>query len=275
MLSSELPSQISCSCVSIIIMPTCLHRVLCRAKLIPFVHELRYNLLATRAINRAFDDASSALPSLLHLGSKLSDMEPNSLQVKRLLSGKCETLACTYRYARACTYTYIKLCQEKRLLSGKCETLACTLGPIDILEHAPIHTYKALSGKTAFVRKMCRPWHAPINYTRACTYTYIKLCQEKRLLSGKCETLACTLGPIDILEHAPIHTYKALSGKTAFVRKMCRPWHAPINYTRACTYTYIKLCQEKRLLSGKCETLACTYSYTRALSGKTPFVRKM
>ena len=78
---SELPSQISCSCVSIIIIPTCLHRVLCRAKLIPFVHELKYNLLATRAINWAFDDASSALPSLLHLGSKLSDMEPNTLQV--------------------------------------------------------------------------------------------------------------------------------------------------------------------------------------------------
>ena len=56
------------------------HRVLCRAKLIPFVHELRYNLLATRVINHAFDDAPSALPSLLHLGSKLSDMEPHALQ---------------------------------------------------------------------------------------------------------------------------------------------------------------------------------------------------
>ena len=55
-------------------------RVLCRAKLIPFVHELKYNLLATRVINQAFDDAPSALPSLLHLGSKLSDMEPTILQ---------------------------------------------------------------------------------------------------------------------------------------------------------------------------------------------------
>lgn len=55
-------------------------RVLCRAKLIPFLHELKYDLKATNVINQAFDDAPSALPSLLHLGSKLSDMEPNSLQ---------------------------------------------------------------------------------------------------------------------------------------------------------------------------------------------------
>ena len=58
-----------------------IYRVLCRAKLIPFVHELRYNVLATRKINEAFDTAPSALPSLLHLGSMLSDMQPSCLQI--------------------------------------------------------------------------------------------------------------------------------------------------------------------------------------------------
>ena len=76
---SSIAIWISSSRVSNI--PYCPHRVLCRAKLIPFVHELRYNLLATRVINHAFDDAPSALPSLLHLGSKLSDMDPHALQL--------------------------------------------------------------------------------------------------------------------------------------------------------------------------------------------------
>ena len=56
-------------------------RVLCRAKIIPFVHEVKYNMLATHIINKAFDDAPSALPSLLSLGAKLSDMKPSALQV--------------------------------------------------------------------------------------------------------------------------------------------------------------------------------------------------
>ena len=59
-----------------------IYRVLCRAKLIPFVHELRYNVLATGKINEAFDTAPSALPSLLHLRSMLSDMQPSCLKSK-------------------------------------------------------------------------------------------------------------------------------------------------------------------------------------------------
>lgn len=54
-------------------------RILCRAKLIPFLHKVKYNLLQTTKINAAFDSAPAALPHLIHVGYSLSRLNPTDL----------------------------------------------------------------------------------------------------------------------------------------------------------------------------------------------------
>ncbi len=49
-------------------------------KLIPFLHEVKYDLTHTHAINQAFEMAPAALPQLVHLGYQLMQTDPESLK---------------------------------------------------------------------------------------------------------------------------------------------------------------------------------------------------
>lgn len=55
-------------------------RVICRARLIPFIHPLEYNLLSTSTINKAYELAPAAGPLLVNIGCRLSNIEAQDLK---------------------------------------------------------------------------------------------------------------------------------------------------------------------------------------------------
>lgn len=55
-------------------------RVICRARLIPFLHPLEYNLLSTPIINEAYELAPAAGPLLVSIGCRLSNIEARDLE---------------------------------------------------------------------------------------------------------------------------------------------------------------------------------------------------
>lgn len=57
-------------CMNIIV-----YRVICRARLVPFPHELEYDLQSTTGINKAFNVAPAAGPLLIKLGHQLASMQ--------------------------------------------------------------------------------------------------------------------------------------------------------------------------------------------------------
>ena len=61
---------------------TCIiiYRFICRARLIPFIHPLQYNLQSTTSINEAYEVAPAAGPSLIRIGHYLANMEPKALE---------------------------------------------------------------------------------------------------------------------------------------------------------------------------------------------------
>ena len=58
-------------------MVTC--RIVCRARIVPFDHQLEYNLLSTSSINHAFDLAPAAGPCLVNIGHRVASTEPEEL----------------------------------------------------------------------------------------------------------------------------------------------------------------------------------------------------
>ena len=55
-------------------------RTICRARLVPFVHPLEYNLQSTASINDVFELAPAAGPSVIEIGHKISNMAPTDLK---------------------------------------------------------------------------------------------------------------------------------------------------------------------------------------------------
>ena len=57
-----------------------LYKVICRARLTPFIHPLEYNLPSTSTINKAYDLAPVAGPLLVNIRYRLSNIDAQDLE---------------------------------------------------------------------------------------------------------------------------------------------------------------------------------------------------
>ena len=67
-------------------------RIICRARLVPFVHPLEYNLQATATIANLFEMAPAAGPEMIKIGYNIANLQPEGLEdmqahVREMLPG--------------------------------------------------------------------------------------------------------------------------------------------------------------------------------------------